>query len=325
MMDEIIRETADEGAVIVGHAAHLALKDYPGVVRVFVQAPIEARVRHLVREEGSTPEAARKQAEAYDRERLRFYHDAYHVNWFDLRMYDCVVDTHLLGIHGAADTVLEMAERVCVARPERIERVAAPAAEAPTPVERPLGELVELKGGSVRIRPMRGGDGHALLGFFRTLPPEDLLFLRRDVTDASIIDAWEREVVDGRMFTLLAESVTNGAAVPEVVGEASLRPSDVPWTSHIGEVRVITSSAWRGRGLGTALMREILRAAHDAGIEKVTAETMAEQTGAREMLVRLGFVEEGRYANYARDLTGAPHDLIVMTHTEAALEAAVTH
>jgi ribosomal protein S18 acetylase RimI-like enzyme len=69
-------------------------------------------------------------------------------------------------------------------------------------------------------------------------------------------------------------------------------------------------------------LREILRAAHDAGIEKVTAETLAEQTGAREMLSRLGFVEEGRFAGYARDLAGAPHDLIVMTHTEPVSEGA---
>jgi RimJ/RimL family protein N-acetyltransferase len=126
------------------------------------------------------------------------------------------------------------------------------------------------------------------------------------------------------MFTLLAQSDVDGGR-PEVVGEASLRPSEVPWTSHIGEVRVVTSPAWRGRGLGTALLREILRAAHDAGIEKVTAETLAEQSGAREMLGRLGFVEEGRYAGYARDLSGTPHDLIVMTHTEPVSEAVMAH
>jgi len=99
----------------------------------------------------------------------------------------------------------------------------------------------------------------------------------------------------------------------------------VPWTSHVGEVRAVTSPDWRGKGLGAALLREILRSAHDAGITKVSAETMAEQAHTRELLRRLGFVEEGHYAGYARDLSGAPHDLIVMTHTEPVTEAAVTH
>ncbi len=87
----------------------------------------------------------------------------------------------------------------------------------------------------------------------------------------------------------------------------------------------MTAPDWRGRGLGAALLREILRAAHDAGIEKVSAETMAEQSHTRELLGRLGFVEEGRYTGYARDLAGNPHDLIVMTHTESVREAAVAH
>ena len=60
-------------------------------------------------------------------------------------------------------------------------------------------------------------------------------------------------------------------------------------------------------------------------LSKVAAETMAEQKHTRELLRRLGFVEEGHYAGYARDLAGDPHDLIVMTHTEPVTEAAVTH
>src|SRR5215208_4293631 len=326
VLDEVVREAAEDGAVIVGHGAHLALRERPGVGRGFLQAPIEARVQRLVHELGVSPQEARRQAEDYDRERVRFYHDAYHVNWFDARLYDCVVDTHLLGIHGAADIVLEMAQRVGVPRPEAIATGAdAPVAPVATPGGAAEGEVVELKDATARLRPMRSGDAPGLLALFRSLPPEDLLFLRRNVTDERVIDAWERDVVDGRAFTLLAESLPEGDRPPRVVGEATLRPSEVPWTSHVGEVRAVTSPDWRGKGLGAALLREILRSAHDAGITKVSAETMAEQAHTRELLRRLGFVEEGHYAGYARDLSGAPHDLIVMTHTEPVTEAAVTH
>jgi len=147
------------------------------------------------------------------------------------------------------------------------------------------------------------------------------MFLRRNVTDPTVIDAWERDVVDGRILTLLAETVAEEGERPDVVGEASLRPSEVPWTSHVGEVRAVTCPDWRGRGLGSTLLREILRAAHDAGIEKVSAETMAEQSRTRQVLQRLGFVEEGRFAGYARDLNGTPHDLVVMTYTQTSDDA----
>jgi hypothetical protein len=37
------------------------------------------------------------------------------------------------------------------------------------------------------------------------------------------------------------------------------------------------------------------------------------------VLGRLGFVEEGHFAGYARDLAGQPHDLVVMTYTRPPL------
>ena len=331
VMDEVVREAAQDGAVLVGHGAHITLRDLPGVVRVFVEAPIEARIQRLVHQRGITPQEARQQAETWDRERVRFYQDTYHVNWFDVRLYDCVVDTHLLGIHGAAEIILDMAQRVGIPRPEAISAAAIPAepvrehVTVEAPPQQIGGEVVALKDAEVCLRPMTSGDAPALMALFRELPPEDLLFLRRNVTDPRIVEAWERDVVDGRMFTLLAETLPRDGEPARVVGEASLRPSEVPWTSHVGEVRAITAPEWRGKGLGMVLLREILRSAHDAGITKVTAETMAEQTHTRELLRRLGFVEEGHYAGYARDLAGEPHDLIVMTHTEPVTEAAVTH
>jgi cytidylate kinase/RimJ/RimL family protein N-acetyltransferase len=323
VLDDVVREAASSGAVIVGHAAHVTLRDQPGVVRVFVQAPMDARIARIVREQHITQAEARKQIEAQDRERVRFYHDAYHVNWYDTRLYDCIVDTHLLGIQGAAETVLAMAERVCEARPEMEAAVRVPpepavsetAARKPSASAIPEGEVVPLHEGTVRIRPMTSGDAGALLALFRSLPPADLLFLRRDVTDPLVVEAWERDVVDGKVVTLLAETVPEAGERPVVVGESSLRRSEVPWTSHVAEVRAIVAPSHRNVGLGFVLLREILRAAQDAGIEKITAETMAEQKNARRVLSRLGFIEEGHYAGYARDLAGQYHDLIVMTFT----------
>ena len=328
VLDEVVREAAEDGAVIMGNAAHLTLRDRPGVLRVFVQAPIGARIARLVDAEAIAAAEARRQIEALDRERVRFYRDAYHVNWYDTRLYDCVVDTQLLGIHGAAEAILRTAERVCAARPgsggPQPATAGTPAAAsaamvaASAPVER-QGEIVAIRDGAVCIRPMTSGDSGRLLALVRSLPPEDLLFLRRDVTDPLVVEAWERDVLDGKLFTLLAETVSDGGEPGEVVGEASLRRSEAPWTRHVGEVRAIVASSHRRRGLGVTLLREILRAAADAGIEKVTAETMAEQRRTREVLARLGFRQEGYYEGYASDLSGMRHDLVVMTYTRPSI------
>jgi L-amino acid N-acyltransferase YncA len=162
----------------------------------------------------------------------------------------------------------------------------------------------------VRLRPMRPDDAGALLALFRSLPPEDLLFLRRDVTDERVLDAWARDVADGRVITILAETERG-----DVLGEASLYPSEVPWTRHVAEVRVITAPRARGKGLGRLLLREIMAAAKAAGIEKLVAQMTVEQEAARRLFERLGFSEEGRLRAHTRDQTGAPHDLVVMTAT----------
>jgi L-amino acid N-acyltransferase YncA/cytidylate kinase len=311
LLAQVLRDVAASGpAVIIGHAGQVALRDLPNTLHVFIHAPTDYRVARLAREQGIPPDRARAQIEDSDRERTRFYQSAYHVNWYDLRLYDVVADTSLVGIHGAADLIVEMAQRAAALTEEP---------RAPEP-ERPAGaparmadegvRLITVGGEQLRVRPMSPADAGALLALFRSLPPEDLLFLRRDVTNEHVVDAWARDVADGRMITLLAETADG-----VVVGEASLRPSEVPWTRHVGEVRVITSPALRGRGLGRALLQEILEAAAAAGIEKVTAEMTVEQAGARHLFEQLGFREEGRFHAYARDQAGAPHDVVVMTYT----------
>lgn len=59
--DSIVRRIADQGScVIVGRAADYILRDYPNVIRIFVYAPEEYKVRQIMREYGDTEEEARK-------------------------------------------------------------------------------------------------------------------------------------------------------------------------------------------------------------------------------------------------------------------------
>ncbi len=312
LLEKVLREVAESGpAVIVGHAGQVILRDTPGTLHVFVHAPVEYRAARIAHAEQLSPVAARAEVEQSDRERVRFYRSAYHADWYDLRLYDLVVDTSILTVHGAAAMIAEMAKQACVTTQEPPLPEAAAAASA-IAAEGGDDESTELRvdGAELRVRPMTPADAGGLLALCRSLPPLDLLFLRNDVTDERVIDAWARDVADGRIVTMLAESPDG-----EIAGMASLRPSDVPWTQHVGEVRVITSPTLRARGLGRALMKEIMHAARAAGIEKLTAEMTVEQSGARKLFERLGFKEEGRFRNYARDQEGNLHDLVVMTHT----------
>jgi rubrerythrin len=85
-------------------------------------------------------------------------------------------------------------------------------------------------------------------------------------------------------------------------------------------VRVITAAAQRGRGLGRLLLEEIFATAAEYGIEKIVAEMTVEQVAARQLFEQMGFREEGRYHSYVKDRRGTPHDLLVMTRDQPALD-----
>jgi RimJ/RimL family protein N-acetyltransferase len=161
---------------------------------------------------------------------------------------------------------------------------------------------------SVSVRPMTYEDADALHRFFTGIPEEDLLFLRRDVTDREVIESWALDVAAGHTTTLLAER--NGA----IVGEASIHRSRVPWTAHVGEIRVVVDAEHRKLGLGTALVQAIFLEALDRGIEKVLAEMTPDQKGAINVFQKLGFRVEGLLREQVRDRRGAKHDVVVMAH-----------
>ncbi len=171
---------------------------------------------------------------------------------------------------------------------------------------------LELKNGrSVELRLMQQSDAAVLHEFFCGIPPEDLLFLRRDVTDRKVTDQWAERVGRGAIVTVLACDDNR------VLGEASLHLSNTPWSEHVGEVRVVVDRSMRQTGLGTRLTSEIFLIAIQRGIKKIVAEMTIEQKGAIAVFQKLGFRVEGLLRNHVRDRNGASHDLVMMAHETA--------
>ncbi len=65
---------------------------------------------------------------------------------------------------------------------------------------------------------------------------------------------------------------------------------------HINNVAI--RPAFRGAGLGTALMRRVLDEARGLGARRATLEVRASNTGARRLYERLGFRHAGTRRNY---------------------------
>ena len=163
----------------------------------------------------------------------------------------------------------------------------------------------------VVLRLMGPGDRDNVLGFARSLPPDDLLFLRLDITKPEAVDEWIRNLGAGRTHTVLAE--VDG----HMAGYASVHHNDVLWTRHMGEIRVLVSSDFRRLGLGRRLVDEIFAIARALGLTKLTVQMTPDQKGARATFERLGFQVEALLADYVVDHEGKTRDLMIMSLDES--------
>jgi L-amino acid N-acyltransferase YncA len=160
---------------------------------------------------------------------------------------------------------------------------------------------------TVTLRLMKRSDRDRIVGFARSLPPDDLLFLRRDITDPKVVDEWVREIVRGRTVTVLAEKDD------ELLAYGSLLLQETFWGRHMGEIRMLVRPDYRRLGLGLQLASDVFGIAKERNIEQVIARMTTEQESARAALERLGFREEALLRGFVRDREGKRRDLLVMS------------
>ena len=163
-------------------------------------------------------------------------------------------------------------------------------------------------GAKLEIRLMGADDRAALLKFAQALRQEDLLFLRMDITQPSVIDEWIGNLETGHSTSLIAYDGDN------LVGYATVHRNPAPWTRRVGELRVNVSQTFRTRGLGKNLTSEIFDVARGIGVKKLMANMTTDQHGAQAAFRRLGFVPEALLADYVEDRNGMSRDLVIMSY-----------
>jgi RimJ/RimL family protein N-acetyltransferase len=169
-------------------------------------------------------------------------------------------------------------------------------------------QTVQTDAGSFTLRPMTAEDADAVLAFARALPPHDLLFLPRDITQPKVVAAWIRAIEKGDTTTLLA---WDGEAV---IGCAAIFRDPHSWSPHIGELRVVTAAGQRGRGVGRAMIQACFAIMLQTGIEKIVAQMTIDQEGAIAVFESLGFRSEGLLREHVQDRDGKRHDIVILSH-----------
>jgi ribosomal protein S18 acetylase RimI-like enzyme len=155
----------------------------------------------------------------------------------------------------------------------------------------------------MEFRPIEPGDEPALTRFFARIPEADRTFLKEDVDDPAVTDAWARP------GTARDIAVDGG----EVVGSVAVVPLH-GWSSHVGEVRLVVDPEHRGRGVGRALARQAVMEAVELGLAKLMVEVISDQAALIGMFRSLGFEPEAVLADHVRDRSGELRDLMVLAN-----------
>lgn len=92
--DKIIRKIADNGScVIVGRAADYVLRGNENVIRIFIYAPEEYKMKRVMEIYGDTDEEARKSIRHSDEARAAYYNNISGLKWGDAHNYNFLIDS----------------------------------------------------------------------------------------------------------------------------------------------------------------------------------------------------------------------------------------
>jgi ribosomal protein S18 acetylase RimI-like enzyme len=146
-------------------------------------------------------------------------------------------------------------------------------------------------GTRVLLRPLQPGDRAGLVTLFSAVSPEDLRFLRQDVTDPDVIDDWFGDYDLRRVFPLVA--LVND----RIVGDATLHMGEGP-QRHLAWLRIYVAPEFRRRGVARMLVESLVDVARKMGLHQVLAEVIRTRVKVIKLFEALGFSRELRYPDY---------------------------
>ncbi|MFM7718616.1 MAG: N-acetyltransferase family protein [Actinomycetota bacterium] len=159
---------------------------------------------------------------------------------------------------------------------------------------------------AVVVRPARGRDARALRDLLREVVAEGRWIRSRRAL---------RTVGDERRRTRRSWTDDRAYLVAEVgravVGSLEIVRDRSEATRHVATFGMHVARAHRGRGVGTALLREALRWAEAVGVRKVELSVYPDNAAALALYASFGFREEGRLARHSLRGDGFADELLM--------------
>ncbi len=110
--NKAIRMVADQGAcVLVGRAADYVLQDYKNLIKIFIYAPKDYRVKNIMEMYNDSEKEAIKNIEKSDKNRASYYKIISGKTWGDANNYNLCIDSSF-GKEKTADIICEFVNKV---------------------------------------------------------------------------------------------------------------------------------------------------------------------------------------------------------------------
>jgi ribosomal protein S18 acetylase RimI-like enzyme len=149
------------------------------------------------------------------------------------------------------------------------------------------------------VRGAAEADARAMAELFAAVAAE-----RTGIATEPPVDVEERAAQFAQTVSGSVVAVAGGQLVGLIHVEASRH--------GFGELGMLVHRDWRGRGVGSALLREAIVRARGAGLHKLCLEVFTHNEAGIALYRKAGFAEEGRRAGQYRRANGELWDAIVM-------------
>ena len=158
-------------------------------------------------------------------------------------------------------------------------------------------------GRRVLLRPFAEKDVDALHGFFHRMPLEYRRFAWDNVDNRALIEEWGRDIDYGKVFPLIA---LDGQ---RIVADATLHRRSGGPLRLVGRIKWMLDPAFRGAGLGTILVQQLINIARERGLRHVSCMLISDlEADAVKTLEGLGFTSYVQ-PGYGTDPDGNQHDM----------------
>lgn len=104
-LNAIQKIASGESCVIIGRCADYVLRDFNGVLNIFISAPLEDRIKRAVSDYGIAEKHAEEYVKRIDKQRISYYNYYTDKRWGQPQNYQLCIDSSALGIDGSVELI----------------------------------------------------------------------------------------------------------------------------------------------------------------------------------------------------------------------------